>query len=169
MPPIDHETTGKGGMDAPLWRRCWNPDYVTAEVENEANYFVGIIFHRFACGLASRGAGENLVGRVAAGSDHRLGVSQGCCRRWNAVASIHCHNAPAFGWLYDWDRGCLAARLAERSVHALQGHTRCACAWFTNAAERLLGTVGNPLVRANRGGDAFRRHHGYTLVSHHRN
>jgi hypothetical protein len=37
--------------------------------------FSALFFTCFGYGLASRGASENLVGRVAAASDQRLGVS----------------------------------------------------------------------------------------------
>jgi hypothetical protein len=44
-------------------------------LQNETIYFVSAVFHRFGFHLASPGAGESLVGRVAPGSDQRLGVS----------------------------------------------------------------------------------------------
>ena len=44
----------------------------------------------------------------------------------------------------------------------------CARARLADAAERLLGAAGAALVRANGNSDAFRRHHGHTLVGDHR-
>jgi hypothetical protein len=44
-------------------------------LQNEAIYVLSAVFHRFAFDMASPGAGESLVARVAAGSDQRLGVS----------------------------------------------------------------------------------------------
>ena len=43
--------------------------------QNETIYFVSAVFHHFALDLASPGAGESLVARVAARSNQRLGVS----------------------------------------------------------------------------------------------
>jgi len=47
-------------------------------------------------------------------------------------------------------------------------YTWCARARLADAAERLLGAAGAALVRANGNSDAFRRHHGHTLVGDHR-
>ena len=62
----------------------------------------------------------------------------------------------------------LAAWAADGPVQVLRRHNRGACTWLADAAERLLGAAGAALVRANGNSDAFRRHHGHTLVGNHR-
>jgi ABC-type nitrate/sulfonate/bicarbonate transport system permease component len=58
--------------------------------------------------------------------------------------------------------------LLTATVQVLRRHNRGACTWLADAAEHLLGAAGAALVRANGNSDAFRRHHGHTLVGDHR-
>ena len=55
--------------------------------------------------------------------------------------------------------------LLTASLDICRRHGRCPRAWPANIAERLLGSTGVAMVRADRRRHALRRYHGYSLVS----